>query len=167
MEEGSPTLKGEIDSNIGGLKDEKKLEMKKKALIGNTIGVGVLLLIILIIIIVKVGQNKNSETDDDIYGKDVLGEIECVYYISSSSEETNILGKEFDKSFLLSIEVNGVKIKYSKYHKFNTTGKNTVKYYIYDQIISIANMFKDVSTLSSVKIYSNVNLKIKSMESLF
>ena len=39
----------------------------------------------------------------------------------------------------------GYKIKYSKQHKFAKTGKNTVKYYIYDQTISIDKMFKSIT----------------------
>ena len=74
-------------------------------MIGVAIGVGVLLLIILIIILTTIGQKKDN---DDIIGKDMLGEIECVYDISSKTEPTNLLGEEFQKNFLLSIEVNGV-----------------------------------------------------------
>jgi hypothetical protein len=168
MEEGSPISADELNSDIGGLKTERMQQNKKKIIIAASITLGVILLIVLIIVLATAGKGSSSSSEEDeTAGKEVLGEIECLYDIQTKSEPTDLLGEEFDKSFLMSIEIEGTKIKYSKSYKFDKIGSKKVKYYIYDKSIQINNMFKDVDALTSAKFVSNTNVKITSMESLF
>ena len=89
----------ELNSDFAGLKTEKKKELRKKIIIAG-ISCGLLLLIILIIILaVSRNNSKNEDEEDEIYEKDILGQIDCVYNIISPSKPINILGNEFENNF--------------------------------------------------------------------
>ena len=103
-------------------------------------------------------------------GKDeekIKAEIKCQYVISPSEKKVNILGKDFDKgNNIIDILINGAKIEFNKEYDFPNSGTNEVIFQIYSDL-NMTNMFKEVKTLTSINLESNVNLKITSMQSAF
>jgi hypothetical protein len=112
-----------------------------------------------LIIIVIVNSNKGLSK------KEILGEIECVYYIENN-EQTDILGKDFKKESDFDIMIDEKLIKYSKTYNFETLGNHQVKIKLYKEI-NMNYMFKDVYSLESVNMTSDKNCKITSMISTF
>ena len=118
---------------------DKELNQNIKKLI---LGIIILLLLIGLVVLMFIISSSNSK-DDYIHPKsDIIGEIQCIYDIESTSS-TQILGEDFVKSFDFDIEINDQKIKYSKDYKFPETGQQKVKFLLYDNL-NMENMFKGV-----------------------
>ena len=174
MEEGSPFgeqgLSYELSAGKGSV--FKDLLKNKKLLV--LLGVGILLVVVLIIIIIVVaagGKSGGSEEEKKDEGvtptKDILGDIQCIYEVESTTKETQIIGEEFVKKFDISIEINNKLFPFTKKYKFNNTGDQTVTIHIYDSGISLDNLFKNVALLTKIRFYTTKNVRIISMESLF
>ena len=144
MDEKSDVLINDINSDSLGLK-KKALPWKKIIIFGSIAIAAIILIIVLIILLSKNSSDNPSEE------KISVGNIYCIYDISSDNAETNILGNEFNKLSNFDIYINGKIIKYSKVHKFDKIGANTVEFKLYENI-NMDNMFKDVSSLISVEI---------------
>ena len=138
MEEESPIGSEELNSDLGGLKTERISELKRNIIIGSVITLGVIMLIVVIIILATSGKNeKNDDTP-----KESFGQIECEYDVEVISAPISILSEDFNSPFSLSIVIGDNTIKYSKTYQFSKTGKNTVKFLIHEQSISVDKMFK-------------------------
>jgi surface protein len=158
---------------------KKETPWKKIAII-----VGVLLLILILIIILIVllihtndnsdnqnGKNKNEEGGEE--GKDIpdddnsyKGQIICIYDVFSDKRPTEILSKAFTKTTNFDIYINDKKVDYSKEVIFPKYGEIKVTYALI-QNINMENMFKDISSLLSVDMVTDKNLKILSMKNAF
>ena len=62
--------------------------------------------------------------------------------------------------------IEGKSVKFSNSFKFSKIGENNVTFILYDEI-DMKNMFKDISRLYKVKMVSENNAKITSLESTF
>ena len=94
MEGESPISAEELNSDLGGIKTEKMKETKKKIIIAVGIALIVIILIVLIIIFSTLGKSSSDNEIDDTEGKEILGEIECIYYVQTLSQPTNIIGND-------------------------------------------------------------------------
>ena len=153
-------------------KVKKETPWKKIAII-----VGVLLLILLLLIITIIflmnsdnkndkKENKNEEEDipyDDNFYK---GRIICKYDVFSDKNPTEILSKSFSKTTNFDIFINNKKVDYSKEVIFPKYGEINVTYALI-QNINMENMFKDVSSLLSVKMNTDKDMKILSINNAF
>ena len=83
-----------------------------------------------------------------------------------STENTVLLGNEFNKNSDFDIYIDGTKIKYSKEYKFDSLGKHNVQFKLQSNV-NMDYMFKDVQDLVSVEMISEQNCQILSMESTF
>ena len=150
---------GSVENKIP---EEKKLNQNIKKMI---FGIIILLILIGLFVLLFIILSSNSK-DDYIHPKsDIIGEIQCIYDIESTSS-TQILGNDFIKNFDFEIEINGQKIKYTKDYKFIETGQQKVIFLLYENL-NMENMFKGVSSLYTVKMYSDKNAKIDYMDSAF
>ena len=125
----------------------------------------ILLLIIIVIIIISLSLSSSGEKKEKTYtDEDIIGKIKCVYNIEVSN--VAILGNDFVKESDFDIEINGKKIKYSKEYHFTEFGQQNITFLIYNNL-NMNNMFKDISSLTSVEMISDKNAKIISMNSAF
>ena len=148
------------DFSSEDIKQQKKLSPKLlKLLIGISI-IFVLIIVFIIILIIFLNSPKNNDNQKS------LGIITCIYDIKDISKDTMILSNNFEKNSNFEIFINNKAVPYTKSYSFSQIGKNEVKFELYDDI-QIDNMFKNISTLISVKMNSKNNLKILSMESTF
>jgi surface protein len=157
----SPITDEEISSQLTGLNKGIKEPKKKLLLIG--ISLGVLFVIFLITIIVLLSSSKNKEKEINL---PVIGEINCIYDIQSTGENTILLGEEFDKTSEFDIFIDDQKIKYTKEYKFDKAGQHKVQIKLYENI-NMDYMFKDVHDIISVEMKSDKNCQITSMISVF
>ena len=127
------------------------------------IGLGALALILLIVIII-IATSSSGNSDNS--RKEVLGEINCIYDIETTSKSSLILAENFKKENNFDIEIDGEIIKYSKEFQFNTPGEHKINFLLYEDI-NIDYMFENIFTLISVKFSSEKNCKIISMKSTF
>ena len=171
IEEEGPIL-GINDVNSDIVQKQSCFEKQKKIIL---ISIGILLLIlifiIIIIIIVNIDKDKNnnsdSNNDDNNNVKNrKIGKIECIYDIDTTNEFINILNEEFSQQSDIELEIEGNSEKFVKKYKFKKIGENKITYIFYDKI-NMDNMFKDVSKLYSVKMFSEDNAEILSLEQTF
>ena len=146
----------DFSSNITGV--SKKQKLNKIILIGIMSFFAILILIIILIILAL----KNSGDSNN----NSLGEIICIYDIKSINKDVHLLGDEYIKDSNFDIFIDKQKIKYSKNYKFSKAKKYNVIYKIYENI-NMNYMFKNISSLISVELKSNKNVKITSMISTF
>ena len=111
-----PLTQNEINSELTGL-NKGQIDPKKKLLIMGIAG-GALILIILIIIIIVVatrtddGDNKDNPNPNPKPSNTVIGEINCIFDIKTTSRLTQILGKEFEvKQDVFDMNIDGVPIR--------------------------------------------------------
>ena len=149
----------ELNSELTGLNKGEKQQKIKQLII--YISIGAVGLIALIVLIVLVAKSKGSDS------KKTIGEINCDYEVKTITQNTQLLGKEFNiRNNQFDIYIDGKKIKYSKEYKFKTADSHKVQIKIYDKI-NMDNMFKGVSELVSVEMISSKNCQILSMTSTF
>jgi preprotein translocase subunit SecG len=154
-----------IGDMFDGKKNKKPLSKKEKMTIFIGIIIGILIVFCIIIIIVLANSKRNDEDKEP--EKDKIGEIYCIYDITTTKNPTKLLGDEFNnKDSDFSIYINGELIKYSKEYQFKQVGKYNIKYVLHDKI-SMDYMFKNVNSLLSVDMASEKNAEIKSMISTF
>ena len=138
---------------------------KKYVIIGAISAVVVIFLIVLIIIISTSSPKEDNKGKSDI-PKDKIGEINCNYEISRKDVEIQIVGEEFKYEGNLDIVIDSVNIGFKKVYKFDKDGTHKITFLIYDSL-NMDYMFKDVTSLSSIILFSNKKAKIKSMVSTF
>ena len=123
MEE--PITQNEISSELTGLNKGEK-ERKKQIIIGIAAGV-LLLAIIIFIIVVAASSSKGEDDDDEDPEYPAIGEINCIYEIRSTTQNTLLLSNEFVKNSGFDIYIDNKKIKYSKEYKFESVGNHNIK----------------------------------------
>ena len=153
----------EISSELTGFNKGEKDRKKKLYIIGVSLSV-LTLVIFIVIIIVSVSASQNNEKHSENMTE--IGEINCIYEITSNDKETILLGNEFIKNSDLDIYIDDIKIKFTKEYKFSSTGNHKVKFALYNKI-NMDYMFKDVSDLLSVEMKSEQNCEVTSMISTF
>jgi hypothetical protein len=122
----------------------------------------ILLLIILIVIIIIVIPSSKSKTK--------LLEVNCDFEIANTGDNTQLVGKNFAfDSKDVEMYINNVKTEFKKEYKFDEFDIYRVDFHLYsnEKTINLNEMFKDVSSLRSVGMYSKNNAKIVSMQSTF
>ena len=107
--------KDEFKNEITTLDKEEKPINKKKLIIGISIG-ALCLFILAIIIIIRAMASTDSP-------KPKIGEINCIFDIQTTSENTKIFGTEFTKNSAFDIIIDGKKIDYKKEYKFESMGE--------------------------------------------
>ena len=130
----------------------------------------IFIIIIILLILLTKASSSSSPSDKDESGnneQNILGKITCEYYIPMTDEPILILGKDFEKTANFDILIDGAKVNYSKEITFKSSGEHIIQYLIYDNIINMNYMFKDISQLISVVMTSDKNIKISSMISTF
>ena len=127
-------------------KKESMPKWKKYLLIGGIISAFSILLIIIIILLISQQSKDSEESKPETPEIPTIGQIKCRYYITNTENSTQILGKNFidEKNLIIIIII------------YNITGPINMDY-----------MFKDVSAITSVLMYSNGNAEITSMISSF
>ena len=152
-----PLSSNELNSELTGLnKGEKNNKTKTKII--TAIILSSILLIILVLIIVFHSLETITSYDgisDDKPALPVIGEINCVYEVRTSTKTTLLLGNDFKKVSDLDFEifVEGKKIKYTKEYQFDSIGNHNVQFKIYKNL-NMDNMFKGVRDLMSVEMKS-------------
>ena len=114
----------------------------------------------------KEEEKEEEIIDEDNTGLPQLGTIDCIYNIIDISQGTQLLGANFLKTFNMDMTIDGKKVNYLKKYKFESTGEHQVQFIIYKNF-QMNNMFKDVSTLTSVEMKSDKNCEIRSMIGTF
>ena len=158
MEEDENSLVGMNDVNSNIVPKETLSDKQKKILILTTCLIIFLIILIIIILILTKKKNNNK--------KKLTGIIECIYDIDSENDFTNLLNDKFNPPSGINLIIEGNSVKFSKNYKFSKIGENNVTFIINDNI-DMKNMFKDISKLYSIKMISEDNLKIISLESTF
>ena len=145
----------------------------KKLLIVGGVSAAVIIFLIIIIVLISTSSTpspsptpKDGEKDNPDVPKDIIGEINCNYYISKINEQTQILGSDYIYDGNFDIHIDSVKINYSKQYQFSKAGEHKINFLIYGEI-NMDYMFKDITSLISIIMFSNKNAKIKSMISTF
>ena len=147
-------FQNELDSELTDInKDDKK---KKKNIIMLGILFGLLLIVLTIIIIIIFTKKEENIPSNE--NKELIGEINCIYDIDSTSTNTLILGNEFKQgNFDIYIDKNV--IKFSKEYKFDSVGIHEIQIKLYEEL-NMDYMFKDVKNIISVEMISQKECKI-------
>ncbi len=124
-------------------------------------GVTASFVILLIIIIILIASSSGSTKE-----RKAIGQIKCIYEIYNLNLATKILGDNFENQENIGIKINSKKIQFSREYKFKEDEEKEVEFEIYGPI-NMDYMFKNVSALTSVLMYSTSEAKIKSMTSTF
>ena len=151
---------GELVLDDSARKNSEK--WKKIAIIAIAICIALIILIIIIVFISSIKKDESSNSNKQKQNQ--IGEIICTYDIKSTTEETQILGSDYDiqnKNYDVSIDNEIIK-DFTRSIVFNSTGYQKVKFILYD-IINMEKMFKEISSLISVEMTTNKNLKIISI----
>ena len=159
-----PIIQEDINSELTGINKGEKEERRKQLIIGVAVGVLFLAIIIFIIVVAASGSKGGGGDDDTPYP--VFGEINCLYEIRTTTENTLLLSNEFVKNSGFDIYIDNKKIKYSKEYKFTSVGNHNVKIKLYEGI-NMDYMFKDIKELLTVEMISEDNCQILSMISTF
>ena len=150
----------DFSSDISGL---KKKVWRKEIIICIIFAI-LLISLILIVIVASVSSSNNEKNKNK--EKIELGIINCLYDIQSSTSEIQIIGEQCKNDFDLDIFIEGEKIKYTKKYKFKQSKIYEIQFKLYDDI-NMDYMFQNISSLVSLEMKSDNNLKIKSMISTF
>jgi len=104
--------------------------------------------------------------DSDDTHTELVGQIKCLYTIKDASQETSLLGDNFEKLSSLEIYVDGVKKTPSKKYKFDREGEHNVTFEVYEDL-KMDFMYQNVLGLRSINMTSDKEAKITSMKSTF
>ena len=177
----SDILIGGEPINADSIGLDKGLSPKKKKqymIIGGVCLAILIVIIIIIVVVTKSGGGGDSEKSDksdesnepkesEIDPSKAIGEINLVYRPRSAPNPTIIISPNYQKTSKFSIYVNNNFVKYNYQYTFEkASDADKVKILIFEEI-DMSNMFESVTSLQSIKISSNKNLKIKSLESCF
>ena len=143
----------------------KKIDLKK-IIIGVTGLLALIIIIIIIILAISGGKNDDPENESKNDELRKIGQINCIYDIEYNTQKTILLSEYFNHNQDISIYVDGTKIKLSKEYLFNKTGIHQVKILIFAPL-NMDYMFKNVTQVLSVEMYSNKTAKITSMIGAF
>jgi len=143
----------------------KKIDLKK-IIIGVTGLLALIIIIIIIILAISGGKNDDPENESKNDELRKIGQINCIYDIEYNTQKTTLLSEYFNHNQDISIYVDGTKIKLSKEYLFNKTGIHQVKILIFAPL-NMDYMFKNVTQVLSVEMYSNKTAKITSMIGAF
>jgi len=143
----------------------KKIDLKK-IIIGVTGLLALIIIIIIIILAISGGKNDDPENESQNDELRKIGQINCIYDIEYNTQKTTLLSEYFNHNQDISIYVDGTKIKLSKEYLFNKTGIHQVKILIFAPL-NMDYMFKNVTQVLSVEMYSNKTAKITSMIGAF
>ena len=156
------TFGNEINSELTGINKDDAIKRRNLIIIGVSLGI---LVIVLIIIIISLTTKKKDNDTPSNENKELIGEINCIYDIDSTSTNTLILGNEF-KQGNLDIYIDKNVIKFSKEYKFDSVGIHEIQIKLYEEL-NMDYMFKDVKNIISVEMISQKDCKITSMISTF
>ena len=148
-----------------------KNNFKKTLILFIIISLIIILIIIIFLIIIlrsddtNEEENNNSNKSEEInYG---IGQIICSYKIEQISSKTKILGDEYKNEEKINILFENKIIDFVKEMEFKNIGNHEITFIIKKDNLNMDNMFKNVSSLVSVKIISDKNVNISSMISVF
>ena len=147
---------------------KKETPWKKIALIVGLVLLILIIIIVIIVIFIKSGNGDNNDEDENTPYDDKFykGEILCTYDVFYNDQPTEILSKYYTNPTHFDIYVDDKKVNFAKEIIFPRYGSIEVRYAL-TQNINMENIFKDVKTLTSVKMASNKNLKILSLNNAF
>ena len=147
---------------------KKETPWKKIALIVGILLLILIILIVIIVIFIKSGNKEDKNSDENIPydDKSYKGEILCIYDVYYNDIPTEIISKFYTNQTHFDIYIDDKKINFEKEIIFPKYGLIKVRYAL-TQNINMENIFKDIKTLISVKMTSNKNLKILSLNNAF
>jgi surface protein len=123
-------------------------------------------IIVLIIYLVFIISYIRNEKKDIIPTSEPLGKINCIYILENEDESTNILNKNFSIPEKFDIYIDNEKINLTDEYKLKGKKEYNVTYFIYNDL-DMKDMFKNILFLKEVKMNSEKNCNIISMESAF
>ena len=166
--------------NLAGEEGEKQNkpiqeEMNKKIkLLIITFAIFLIVFILVFIILASVNTDdtvNENDSEEKGNGKNPEGEVlnifNCTYETSINDEEIRILGDEFKNDIQMDIIIDGKKQKFAKIFLFELVGEHSVQFKLYTKSFSMDYMFKDASSLKSIKMLSKENYEITSMVGTF
>ena len=149
-------------------KDQKTYLPKMKYILAGVISF--IILTVLVFVVIAASTNKGESTnpieEDEPLEPSNIAEISCVYDVETTSKDTAILREKKKKNSKIYIFINDKRIPYSKSYKFNKTGMQLVKFDVPEDI-NMDFMFKNVSKLSSVTMFTKNHINILSMKNTF
>ena len=111
-------------------------------------------------------EGKKNDDENEEINMDKIGEINCVYDIYKINVPIQLLSEEYEKNSVLSMVIDGQKVKYLKQYTFSSSGLHNVQIILYEKV-NLDKMFKDIYELTSVSLVSDKNAEITSMQSTF
>lgn len=142
----------------------KTIDPKKVIIIAACVAIALITLIIIIAIAVS-GSKESPEEEASNDEARKIGQIDCIYDIEYTSRKETLLSESFNSQDI-AIYIDGKRIKFSKEYQFSIVGIHRVKILIFSPL-NMDYMFKDVSQVRSVEMYSNNTAKITSMIGAF
>ena len=98
--------------------------------------------------------------------EEIIGSIKCLYYINDSSNKVDILSNEYYNKSEIDITIDDKRIEFNKKYLFNKEGFHNITFYI-NKNETMDYMFKDITSLVSIELYSRENINILSMKESF
>ena len=96
----------------------------------------------------------------------ILGEINCIYDIKTTTRNTILLGEDFELNSELDMYLDNRFILYAKEYKINKLGNHQIRFILYEDL-NMDYMFKGIDDLISVEMKSDNNCQILSMNNTF
>ena len=156
--------KENLESNNIIYNNETKSTMCWKMIIVLTLLIGLMTGLGIFVIIKSIEDFEEKKT-----------EIICIYKITDNDRingeedkyKIQLLYENFTKDGSISIYIDEKQIEYNTFYTFNKVDNYKIKYLINKEYIYMENMFKDVTSLVSVKISSNYGKFNNSLSSAF
>ena len=106
-------------------------------------------------------------SDSEDTHTELLCKINCQYLIIKNiSQETPLLGENFEKLSSVEVYIDEVKITPSKKYKFDSEGEHNVTFEVYEDL-KMDYIYQNILALKSINMTSDKEAKITSMKSNF
>ena len=139
-----------------------KIISKQSLIIG---GIVFIFIVVLIIIIALLSISSKNDREEKV--KNVIGQITCLFNAQHQNQKVKILGDEFNKTSDFTLYIDEQKINQNlKEYIFNRSGDHKIKIDLHEDI-NMDYMFKDITSLINIEMFSKNEVKILSMKSTF
>ena len=148
--------------NSDKINKNNKIISKQLLIIGGIIFISIVFLIIIVILF-----SISSKNDSEEKVKKVIGQIICLFNVQQHNQKVKILGEEFNKTSDFTLYIDEQKINQNlKEYIFNSSGAHKIKIDLHEDI-NMDYMFKDITNLINIEMFSKNKVKLLSMESTF
>jgi predicted nucleic-acid-binding protein len=153
---------GSMNSDKINKISNNKIMSKQILTIGGIIFISIVVLIIIIVLL-----SISSKNDKEEKVKNVIGQIICLFNVQHQNQKVKILGEEFKKTSDFTLYIDEQKINQNlKEYIFNRAGDHKIKIDLHESI-NMDYMFKDITSLINIEMYSKNEVKLLSMKSTF